>query len=438
LYTKWSLSSEIASVMAETDLADPRWRVEHLEADRKTYAPEENSALHVTKVARLLRNAGSVSAHRAYNDVFDGLASQHQLSPQQVELIREVFEKLDAELIEARKLKDMPGGCFAIKYSPDWISTIIADQQNARQVMELLQHDVMLRAQQGDPDGAMESCMALLNTARSLGDEPFLISFLIRVAGEALTVQSLERVLAQGFPSTEPLEAMQRRLAQETNDLRHSWLTAVRGERAGHHQLMQVLGSGKVRLSNLTGGNGPLEKLQDYFPIVLTGGYPAHLRFMNQLVDAAKLPLPEQGPRFKALEQSIPKQAIMTRLLAPAMQKVHQAHLRTQASLGATEAGLACERFRLEHKRWPESLDELLKSGKLEAVPHDPIDGEPLRFRRLADGVVIYSIGFDKQDNQGNLNRERPHDAGADLGMRLWDPARRRQPPRAPVAAGAP
>jgi hypothetical protein len=35
------------------------------------------------------------------------------------------------------------------------------------------------------------------------------------------------------------------------------------------------------------------------------------------------------------------------------------------------------------------------------AVPTDPFDGKPLRFKPLANGYVIYSVGDDRRDNGG-------------------------------------
>ena len=96
-------------------------------------------------------------------------------------------------------------------------------------------------------------------------------------------------------------------------------------------------------------------------------------------------------------------------------------------------AALACERYRQRHKDWPASLDVLVKAKLLDADPLDPMDGRPLRYRRTKDGIVIYSIGIDKTDNQGHIDREHPIDPGVDLGFRLWDPFLRRQEARPPV-----
>ena len=66
----------------------------------------------------------------------------------------------------------------------------------------------------------------------------------------------------------------------------------------------------------------------------------------------------------------------------------------------------------------------------LDAVPLDPFDGQVLRYRRVEDGVVIYSISSDEIDNNGNFDRERSNQPGVDIGCRLWDVAKRRQPAR--------
>jgi len=42
-------------------------------------------------------------------------------------------------------------------------------------------------------------------------------------------------------------------------------------------------------------------------------------------------------------------------------------------------------------------IADALVPGQLSAVPADPFDGKPLRFKRLTKGYVIYSIGKDGQ-----------------------------------------
>jgi len=74
-------------------------------------------------------------------------------------------------------------------------------------------------------------------------------------------------------------------------------------------------------------------------------------------------------------------------------------------------------------------LDKLKKAGYVREALSDPYDGQPLRWLRLDDGVEVYSIGPDGEDNGGKMDRQHPLTPGTDLGFRLWDVAKRRQPP---------
>ncbi len=53
-YAGYAADRELAKVIAETDRTDPDWRLEQIEAKRKTYAPEDNAAETVLAAYRLL------------------------------------------------------------------------------------------------------------------------------------------------------------------------------------------------------------------------------------------------------------------------------------------------------------------------------------------------------------------------------------------------
>jgi hypothetical protein len=45
----------------------------------------------------------------------------------------------------------------------------------------------------------------------------------------------------------------------------------------------------------------------------------------------------------------------------------------------------------------------------------------------VAGGVVVYSLGPDRADNKGNLDRSGRLADGTDVGFQLWDVGKRRQ-----------
>jgi hypothetical protein len=61
---------------------------------------------------------------------------------------------------------------------------------------------------------------------------------------------------------------------------------------------------------------------------------------------------------------------------------------------------VAAVRFRQVEGRWPRSLEELAPKWLPEA-PIDPFTGKALAYRVEDEGVIVYSVGVDGQDNGG-------------------------------------
>jgi hypothetical protein len=225
------------------------------------------------------------------------------------------------------------------------------------------------------------------------------------------------------------------------------FIVGMRGERAGQHAYLENIENGKVSLSHSlerAGRKQPGEptlwhRVNDYF--AMTMALRSHvwlLRYQTRMIDAAQ---GEGFAKYRAIDEVVAdldeleadRSLIMARLLAPAFQKVAQAEQRADTRLACAQAGLAAERFRLTHGRWPASLAELVEHKLLGAVPEDLFDGQPLRFRATQDGIVIWSIGKDlsyQGDALDNLHQFDPHFIRVEF--RLWNLERRRQPPPPP------
>jgi hypothetical protein len=400
---------------------------------------KENSALHIIAVVGKAKGF-FVSDAANYNLVFEELPPTARLNAQQLELIRGRLGTIAKSVAESRKLKDMPRGRFFVNYPDNYFGTLIPDHQSARHVADWLTHDAYLLAHERKYDEAVQSCRASLNAGRAVADDLFLVTHLIRVASQTITVATLERVVAQGEASDEALHAMQVLLEKEMKE--SSYLRAMRGERAGIHMLFDNMRTGKVPTDELRGGlrfgkkaSTISEWIGDTFPATMLKYYPDHLRHMTECVEIAKLPIHEQGPRIDEWDTKIKaSRNPIIEAFTPALVRIHQAECRGQANLRAALVALACERYRLRHKCWPSTLDNLVKEKLLEALPVDPMDGHPLRYRRSKEHIVIYSIGLDVVDHEGHVEREPTGSfSGPDMGFRLWDKEHRGGPPRPPV-----
>jgi hypothetical protein len=74
----------------------------------------------------------------------------------------------------------------------------------------------------------------------------------------------------------------------------------------------------------------------------------------------------------------------------------------------------------LANGKFPEALAPLAPNF-IPAIPTDPIDGKPLRYRRLPDGgILLYSIGWDQKDEGGTVVWDKHKESSPDLNQGDW------------------
>ena len=132
------------------------------------------------------------------------------------------------------------------------------------------------------------------------------------------------------------------------------------------------------------------------------------MKIYTGYIDAVSHPFPEALNRTELvndwLESSHPGlRNYISRMLLPAMGGIIKKEARRVALLRAAQTAIAIERFRLAHDgARPDSLDQLTPVF-LPSILDDPFDGQPLRYRQLDTGYVVYSIDDDLEDNDGDL-----------------------------------
>ncbi len=81
--------------------------------------------------------------------------------------------------------------------------------------------------------------------------------------------------------------------------------------------------------------------------------------------------------------------------------------LRIEVARQVAITAIALKRYQLQRGSYPTSLSALVPEF-FPAVPHDPADGEPLRYRLQPDGTfLLYSIGENGKDDGGNPALEK-------------------------------
>lgn len=432
-WSHYQAQKRLDEALAEMDRAEPGWRLKEIEAAREQIPEDENSARVIVAAAALLPKQWPSPE---FTERFEHLPPQEQLAAADFARLKEELEKVRPALEKARKVADMPRGRHRIAYLRNPWDTLLTDQDESRRIYRLLILDALRWDQERDAKNALISCRAVLNTARSLGDEPLSVSQLIRTAGVVQACQAAERALAQGEPPATEMIALQKLLEKEDDfpDL----LTAARGDRAFDHETFDAFESGDVPIGSLSGGKRDWdERLFGFlYRDNLRDEHPIMLAMMNRWINIAQMPPGEQAEAEQQIDleaRSLPKSAVLSRLFLPAIKKIGESSRRKHACIRCIIVALAAERSRQEKGKWPKSLDQLCPAYLIR-LPLDSYDGASLRYRRLDDGIVIYAVGNDGIDNGGNIDWEHVMDAGVDVGYRLWDVAKRHQPamPKSP------
>ena len=284
-------------------------------------------------------------------------------------------------------------------------------------------------------DCAVASCLAVLHAGRALREGIFKDEYLwgSRIQSEG-AVAALERVLAHGAASDEALAQFQASLQLDIRSA--GWVRPIRMERAFWHAVFTGARLGKTPVAevekNLASKSGGVSNwLRNRVPGFILSSYPADLKHTTRLVEIAKLPPAEQKRKIQEWEEASRKfPDLRPGLFRLMLHRTYKTFCTDQGTLRAAMAALACERYRVRRGRWPDSLDALVQEGLLGAVPTDPIDLQPLRYRPTPDGIVIYSIGLDGNDDGGHIARDTGG-PGTDNGFRLYEVTRRRLQPAA-------
>jgi len=84
------------------------------------------------------------------------------------------------------------------------------------------------------------------------------------------------------------------------------------------------------------------------------------------------------------------------------MEKYLYRAIEAETAKASVTGAIALKRYQLKHGEYPATLAALVPEF-VSKVPHDPMDGQPLRYRSNQDGTfLLYSIGDDGKDDGGD------------------------------------
>jgi hypothetical protein len=417
------VESPVDQAVRDTDAASPGWQRADLEAARAAVPDEENSAPLVRRAAAALPPNWQPSnrRHFFYTGQPDALADKER------DALLADLDGCRPALAEALALADRPRGRHPSAPGDRPWAALMPHLDQVAQVTTLLRLETIRRGNAGDGAGAARSCVALLNAARSLGDEPNFAAQLARKSHGGTACRCVQYVLNHGELKPATLADLQRRLEEEE---RHpAFLLAVRAHRADMHVLLGAVESGEVPFRAVLNVNEAPDDLFWHAPPSVEEVRLRHAQLLPVLTRAVALaaePPPGREALFHEMVAELDPESF--RLVGPLVRELpgnERQFSACDALLRCAAAAVAAERYRLDHRDWPPSL-EALAPGYLGAVPADPADGQPLRYHRFLDGVAVYSLCQDRTG--GRYDPRGPGPQG--VRVRLWDPSERGRAPQ--------
>ena len=258
---------------------------------------------------------------------------------------------------------------------------------------DLLALEAIQAAERGDGEQAARSIRTILGVARSLDRDPTLTSQIIRLGIQSVAGRTAEQTLNRTVFMSEKAASLGSMFAKAEKP--PAITTGLIGERALAADFFSgSASSGRSPNQN----NAPLRALGLAQLNRLT-----HFDLMREYIEVSTMPTPKRLAEYERLKresEDLPFYASLVKMLLPSISRAGQVELPTLAQLRNARIALAIEEYRAAKGSLPESLTALTPEF-IDAIPADPFTGDPLKYKKLADGYTVYSVNKDGKDDGG-------------------------------------
>lgn len=318
---------------------------------------------------------------------------------------------------ELRAAAERPHARFPIRYE-DGFSAVLPHLARLKGINHFLALRAAAELEAGQPEQAAADARLGLRLAGVVRGEPFLISQLVRIAQMQIALNPIWEGLVEHRWTDPQLAAFEEQLRGE--DLLADYQRGMRGERTCCNWTIDLVARERRAEFLEIGGSStdPMERLLGtaVLHLIPGGWFDQNKATVGRLHLETTLPSVDiAGHRVspgtvKQLADSLDRQLkrrtpynFFGRLLLPALATASMRSAQAQVSVDLARVAIALERHRLALGGYPEKLDALAPRF-LPQVPHDLINGEPLRYRRTADGTfLLYSVGWNETDDGGTV-----------------------------------
>jgi len=288
----------------------------------------------------------------------------------------------------------------------------------------------MAACEGGNSPAACQSVQAVLRFVDAAAREPLLIGVLVAVTNHEKGEEAVWTILKKRQATGTELQALQASLAKL--DFRKTVLMEMRGELAAAIDVMEYVQAGPHRLPELMDplwdgstwdGSSPPPApttLKRLLWGLVPSGWFDHNKAVITTMEIEEIIRPlRQGnaqevlrhlaafdAELKAYQGPFHPRHRLVNVMAPAFSSVIERTFEADAIRRQAVIACALERYYLQRKSYPAALVELVPQF-IAAIPADPMDDHPMRYRQTSDGrYMLWSVGFDQKDDNGKVNIE--------------------------------
>jgi hypothetical protein len=370
------------------------------------YAPvpaEENAALKIIEAIGQLPAAVPLQ-HAWPLSLGDSLSAEERSilrltitnNQKGLELVREA-----ASLQKSRYPCDLSQGA----------STVLTHLPDVKKLVQHLRAFTILFVEEGEIEQAAESFTNAVAVSLSLASEPTLISQLVRISCLAIAHSGFERLINQHQLPDGQLRAISECMdiaeAKSSEGMKHALIGELclclhAFKQSPGQAIFGTTNTQHARFIDLAFGMRKAIGLD-------RRDYVLFRRVMDAWIECSDLSFPENLLKAGEISRQFKNDTRgyrrflhpLSSMLLPAVDRALVKQARSCALLRLAQVVAAIERHRLAHgNELPEDLNQLVPA-LLAQIPKDPFDGQPIRYRKLDKGYLVYSVGEDRRDDKG-------------------------------------
>ncbi|MFH1377234.1 MAG: hypothetical protein ABIH86_00595 [Planctomycetota bacterium] len=333
------------------------------------------------------------------------------------------IDELRGELEFLRRASRLPDCSFDLAFEHAWNFTL-PHLTSFRKCAQWLSIDAQRKASQGDLSSAMENIATLSRMSYHLSRESVLISFLVAVSIQDYASKAFNEI-ASKYPLTpkdiEPIQLL------EHHSYRIDFQRAMRMEKAWGLSLFGSLSDNSrniygtvagVPVSSFLFGKFTSTAISPFWRVFyLEEDVSGYRSVLENRIDALSLPYYDNpGNPIKSIQEN--NLGLLSSMITPTIDLLWNKSAKADAHQKVLMVSCAVVMYKSANGKYPEKYADLVPDY-LDRMALDPFDGQLIRLAARGNGVIVYSVGENLTDDNGDISAnegKQPTDIGIRIG----------------------